>query len=136
MYGKQFANGVFENNQADFGADLMNQFSLSDNANLFLMMMYRSKGSKDTVYGYKPMSMVALMFSHSFLNKSLEVYGGVMDAFGQMNAYDRVQNPYVTNNKHFDNNLRSFRIGLEYNFNATQSKYKGQQADGDQKNRM
>ena len=136
MYGKQFANGVFENNQADFGADLMNQFSLSDNANLFLMMMYRSKGSKDTVYGYKPMSMVALMFSHSFLNKSLEVYGGVMDAFDQMNAYDRVQNPYVTNNKHFDNNMRSFRIGLEYNFNATQSKYKGQQADGDQKNRM
>jgi len=136
MYGKQFANGVFENNQAVFGADLMNQFSLSDNANLFLMMMYRSKGSKDTVYGYKPMSMVALMFSHSFLNKSLEVYGGVMDAFGQMNAYDRVQNPYVTNNKHFDNNMRSFRIGLEYNFNATQSKYKGQQADGDQKNRM
>ena len=136
MYGKQFANGVFENNQPVFGADLMNQFSLSDNANLFLMMMYRSKGSKDTVYGYKPMSMVALMFSHSFLNKSLEVYGGVMDAFGQMNAYDRVQNPYVTNNKHFDNNTRSFRIGLEYNFNATQSKYKGQQADGDQKNRM
>ena len=114
----------------------MNQFSLSDNANLFLMMMYRSKGSKDTVYGYKPMSMVALMFSHSFLNKSLEVYGGVMDIFNQMGTYDRFQNPYVTNNKHFDSNTRSFRIGLEYNFNATQSKYKGQQADGDQKNRM
>ena len=136
MYGKQFANGVFENNQPVFVANLMNQFSLSDNANLFLMMMYRSKGSKDTAYGYKPQGMVILMFSHSFLNKSLEVYGGVMDIFNQMGTYDRFQNPYVTNNKHFDSNTRSFRIGLEYNFNATQSKYKGQQADGDQKNRM
>lgn len=129
--GKQFGKDVFYTNKPIFGVELMNQFMLSENMTGFLLLNYRSKGSMATQYLHEPMGMVSLIVARSFLNKKLDVYAGVMDAFGTMNQNATIQNAFITNKSFFDNNIRSFRIGFDYKFNPAQSKYKGRTNDKD-----
>lgn len=124
-FGKQFAKNVFYWNKPIWGIESMNQFIFSENIMGLLLLNYRSKGSIATQYFHEPMGMVSFIMVHSFFNKKLDVYAGVMDAFGTTNQNATIQNHSITNRSRFDNNIRSFRIGFEYKFNSTQSKYKG-----------
>lgn len=69
-------------------------------------------------------------------NDTLQVYWVIEDLFVTSNVVQRVQNPNITNRKYFDGNNQGFKIGIEYTFNQTHNKYKGQGASEDEKGRM
>ena len=135
-FGKQFAKNVFYWNKPIWGIESMNQFILSENTMAYLFFNYQSKGSIGNDYFYKPQGLAGLMMAHSFFNKKLEVYAGIMDIFNTLYQNTTIENKFVTNSQRFDSNVRSFRVGLEYRFNPTQSKYKGKGFHENEKNRL
>lgn len=97
------------------------------------LLNYASRGTVREYYMSEPRSGVHLVVARMFFNQSLTVYGGVMDAFNQLNNHTEFRNPYVVSRA---TNNYSIKIGISYNFNATQSKYKGQNASEEERSRM
>lgn len=127
-FKKQFAEDVFYHNKPIWGVESMNQLMLSENTVGYILLACQSEGAMGAnEYAYKPSGMLALMMSHAFFNRKLEVYCGVMDVFNTLGSPTLNENQYVTHIKYYDPNVRSFRLGLQYKFNPTQSKYKGQE---------
>jgi hypothetical protein len=63
-------------------------------------------------------------------------WGAVKTTFNQSLGKTMEQSPYVSQRNYGDTNMRALRLGLEYRFNPTQSKYKGQGTGSEQKERM
>ncbi|GJQ04666.1 outer membrane beta-barrel family protein [Capnocytophaga canimorsus] len=135
-FGKQFAKGVFYTNKPVFAVEMMNQFILSENWLGLFYVNYQSKGSLAVTYREKSAIFSAIALARTFFNKSLQVYLVAQDVFNMSNATTVVQNSYITNRRFFDGNNRGINIGLQYTFNPTQNKYKGQGVDEDEKGRL
>lgn len=135
-YLKPFVSGVLPTNEPSFSVEMMNQIALSDNWMVLALFNYASRGTVREYYMNEPRSGVHLVVARMFFNQSLTVYGGVMDAFNQLNNHTEFRNPYVVSLATNNYSNYSIKIGLSYNFNATQSKYKGQNASEEERSRM
>ena len=135
-YLKPFVSGVLPTNEHSFSVEMMNQIALSDNWMVLALFNYASKGTVREYYMNEPRSGVHLVVARMFFNQSLTVYGGVMDAFNQLNNHTEFRNPYVVSRATNNYSNYSIKIGISYNFNATQSKYKGQNASEEERSRM
>lgn len=125
--GKQFANGVFERNDFIYHIDLQNNIQLSQKWLMLLYANYISKGSMKNSYNEKPFGGVHLGFAGNFFNNSLTIFAVFQDIFDTFQMYDVFENQYVKRHSYNDNSgMRCFKIGLEYSFNPTNNKYKGQ----------
>ena len=114
----------------------MNQITPAENWLILAMFTYVSKGSERETYAYKDMSGIVVGVGRMFFNQSLTVYAVVFDPYNGLNEHTRVQNPYISNSTAENYGNISFKVGLNYNFNTTQSKYKGQGAGEEEKNRL
>ena len=135
-YLKPFVSGVLPTNEPSFSVEMMNQIALSDNWMVLALLNYASRGTVREYYMNEPRSGVHLVVARMFFNQSLTVYGGVMDAFNQLNNHTEFRNPYVVSQATNNYSNYSIKIGISYNFNATQSKYKGQNASEEERSRM
>ena len=135
-YLKPFVSGVLPTNEPSFSVEMMNQIALSDNWMVLALLNYASRGTVREYYMSEPRSGVHLVVARMFFNQSLTVYGGVMDAFNQLNNHTEFRNPYVVSRATNNYSNYSIKIGISYNFNATESKYKGQNASEEERSRM
>lgn len=131
---KQFAEGVFHRNDFIYQINLQNNIQLSQKWLLLLYADYFSKGSNRLSYNEKPFGGVHLGFAGNFFNNSLTIFAVVQDAFDTFQMYNIVENQYIKTRSYQDNSgMRCFKIGLQYHFNPTRNKYKGQ---GNEENRL
>jgi hypothetical protein len=89
-------------------------------------------------YGEKTKGYIGVDFyvNKSFFNDALTLEAGINDIFFSQKNNSKLysQSGYLTEYGEYD--TRSFSITLKYRFNPAQSKYKGQGAGNDEKNRM
>ena len=116
--------------------EMMNQITPTENWLLLALFTYASKGSNREAYAYKDMSGIVVGVARMFFHQSLTVYAVVFDPYNGLNEHTRVQNPYISNSTAQNYSNFGFKVGLSYNFNTTQSKYKGQGAGEEEKNRL
>ena len=135
-YGKPFADKVFYKSESRFAVELMNQITPSENWLILAMFIYASKGSDREAYAYKDMSGAFVGVARMFFNQSLTVYALVSDPFNSLNSHTRIQNSLISISDASKYSNTSFKVGLSYNFNTTQSKYKGQGAAEEEKSRI
>lgn len=135
-YGKPFASNVFYTNKGRFMVEWMNQITPAENWLILAMFTYVSKGSERETYAYKDMSGIVVGVGRMFFNQSLTVYAVVFDPYNGLNTHSRIQNPFISETSYQSYNHFSFKMGLSYNFNSTQSKYKGQSSSEEEKSRL
>ena len=135
-YEKPFADKVFYQSEGLFSVEWMNQITPSENWLFLVMLLYKSKGSMQEAYIYKPESGVFVGVGHAFFHQSLSAYAVACDFYNGLNRHARIQNPYISNSTAHNNSNFSFKIGISYNFNTTQSKYKGKEISEEENNRM
>ena len=135
-YEKPFADKVFYKSEGLFSVEWMNQITPSENWLFLVMLLYKSKGSMQEAYIYKPESGVFVGVGRAFFHQSLSVYAVSSDFYNGLNRHARIQNPYISNSTAHNNSNFSFKIGVSYNFNTTQSKYKGKEISEEENNRM
>lgn len=135
-YEKPFADKVFYKSEGFFSVEWMNQITPSENWLFLVMLLYKSKGSMQEAYIYKPVSGVFVGAVRTFFHQSLSVYAVASDFYNGLNRHDRIQNPYISNSTVRNYSNFSFKIGISYNFNTTQSKYKGKEISEEENNRM
>ena len=116
--------------------EMMNQITPTENWLILAMFIYMNKGSNREAYAYKDMSGMFVGVARMFFHQSLTVYTVISDPFNGLNEHTRVQNPYISNSTAETYGNIRFKVGLNYNFNTTQSKYKGQGAGEEEKNRL
>ena len=135
-YEKPFADKVFYKSEGLFSVEWMNQITPSENWLFLVMLLYKSKGSMQEAYIYKPGSGVFVGAVRTFFHQSLSVYAVASDFYNGLNRHDRIQNPYISNSTARNYSNFSFKIGVSYTFNTTQSKYKGKEISEEENNRM
>ena len=135
-YEKPFADKVFYKSEGFFSVEWINQITPSENWLFLVMLLYKSKGSMQEAYIYKPVSGVFVGAVRTFFHQSLSVYAVASDFYNGLNRHDRIQNPYISNSTARNYSNFSFKIGISYNFNTTQSKYKGKEISEEENNRM
>ena len=135
-YEKPFADKVFYKSEGLFSVEWMNQITPSENWLFLVMLLYKSKGSMQEAYIYKPGSGVFVGAVRTFFHQSLSVYAVASDFYNGLNRHDRIQNPYISNSTARNYSNFSFKIGVGYTFNTTQSKYKGKEISEEENNRM
>ena len=135
-YEKPFADRVFYKSEGLFSVEWMNQITPSENWLFLVMLLYKSKGSMQEAYIYKPVSGVFVGAVRTFFHQSLSVYAVASDFYNGLNRHDRIQNPYISNSTARNYSNFSFKIGVGYTFNTTQSKYKGKEISEEENNRM
>ena len=135
-YEKPFADKVFYQSEGLFSVEWMNQITPSENWLFLVMLLYKSKGSMQEAYIYKPESGVFVGVGRAFFHQSLSAYAVACDFYNGLNRHARIQNPYISNSTAHNNSNFSFKIGISYNFNTTQSKYKGKEISEEENNRM
>jgi len=135
-YEKPFADKMFYKSEGFFSVEWMNQITPSENWLFLVMLLYKSKGSMQEAYIYKPVSGVFVGAVRTFFHQSLSVYAVASDFYNGLNRHDRIQNPYISNSTARNYSNFSFKIGISYNFNTTQSKYKGKEISEEENNRM
>lgn len=135
-YEKPFADKVFYKSEGFFSVEWMNQITPSENWLFLVMLLYKSKGSMQEAYIYKPVSGVFVGAVRTFFHQSLSVYAVASDFYNGLNRHDRIQNPYISNSTARNYSNFSFKIGVGYTFNTTQSKYKGKEISEEENNRM
>ena len=135
-YEKPFADKVFYQSEGFFSVEWMNQITPSENWLFLIMLLYKSKGSMQEAYIYKPVSGVFVGAVRTFFHQSLSVYAVASDFYNGLNRHARIQNPYISNSAAHNNSNFSFKIGISYNFNTTQSKYKGKEISEEENSRM
>lgn len=135
--GKQFANGVFEQNDPIFGVEAQNQFIFSQRLFGILMMNYRTKGSTRDIYYESPKSEIIFVGVYAIPKLSSQIFLGVGDVFNTNKDDTLIKNPFVTHRNYvINNNSRVFFFGFTYEFNSTNKKYKGQGISEEEKNRL
>ena len=135
-YEKPFADKVFYQSEGLFSVEWMNQITPSENWLFLVMLLYKSKGSMQEAYIYKPESGVFVGVGRAFFHQSLSVYAVACDFYNGLNRHARIQNPYISNSTAHNYSNFSFKIGISYNFNTTQSKYKGKETSEVENSRM
>ena len=135
-YEKPFADKVFYKSEGLFSVEWMNQITPSENWLFLVMLLYKSKGSMQEAYIYKPVSGVFVGAVRTFFHQSLSVYAVASDFYNGLNRHARIQNSYISNSTAYSYSNFSFKIGISYNFNTTQSKYKGKETSEEENNRM
>lgn len=135
-YEKPFADKVFYKSEGFFSVEWMNQITPSENWLFLVMLLYKSKGSMQEAYIYKPVSGVFVGAVRTFFHQSLSVYAVASDFYNGLNRHARIQNSYISNSTAYSYSNFSFKIGISYNFNTTQSKYKGKEISEEENNRM
>lgn len=135
-YEKPFADKVFYKSEGLFSVEWMNQITPSENWLFLVMLLYKSKGSMQEAYIYKPGSGVFVGVGRAFFHQSLSVYAVASDFYNGLNRHARIQNSYISNSTAYSYSNFSFKIGINYNFNTTQSKYKGKEISEEENNRM
>ena len=135
-YEKPFADKVFYKSEGFFSVEWINQITPSENWLFLVMLLYKSKGSMQEAYIYKPVSGVFVGAVRTFFHQSLSVYAVASDFYNGLNRHDRIQNPYISNSTARNYSNFSFKIGVGYTFNTTQSKYKGKEISEEENNRM
>ena len=135
-YEKPFADKVFYKSEGLFSVEWMNQITPSENWLFLVMLLYKSKGSMQEAYIYKPGSGVFVGVGRAFFHQSLSVYAVASDFYNGLNRHVRIQNSYISNSTAYSYSNFSFKIGISYNFNTTQSKYKGKEISEEENNRM
>ena len=135
-YEKPFADKVFYKSEGLFSVEWMNQITPSENWLFLVMLLYKSKGSMQEAYIYKPASGVFVGVGRAFFHQSLSVYAVASDFYNGLNRHARIQNSYISNSTAYSYSNFSFKIGISYNFNTTQSKYKGKEISEEENNRM
>ena len=135
-YEKPFADKVFYKSEGLFSVEWMNQITPSENWLFLVMLLYKSKGSMQEAYIYKPESGVFVGVGRAFFHQSLSVYAVASDFYNGLNRHARIQNSYISNSTAYSYSNFSFKIGISYNFNTTQSKYKGKEISEEENNRM
>lgn len=135
-YEKPFADKVFYKSEGLFSVEWMNQITPSENWLFLVMLLYKSKGSMQEAYIYKPGSGVFVGVGRAFFHQSLSVYAVASDFYNGLNRHARIQNSYISNSTAYSYSNFSFKIGISYNFNTTQSKYKGKETSEEENNRM
>ena len=135
-YEKPFADKVFYKSEGFFSVEWMNQITPSENWLFLVMLLYKSKGSMQEAYIYKPGSGVFVGVGRAFFHQSLSVYAVASDFYNGLNRHARIQNSYISNSTAYSYSNFSFKIGISYNFNTTQSKYKGKEISEEENNRM
>ena len=135
-YEKPFADKVFYKSEGLFSVEWMNQITPSENWLFLVMLLYKSKGSMQEAYIYKPGSGVFVGVARAFFHQSLSVYAVASDFYNGLNRHARIQNSYISNSTAYSYSNFSFKIGISYNFNTTQSKYKGKETNEEENNRM
>ena len=135
-YEKPFADKVFYKSEGFFSVEWMNQITPSENWLFLVMLLYKSKGSMQEAYIYKPGSGVFVGAVRTFFHQSLSVYAVASDFYNGLNRHARIQNSYISNSTAYSYSNFSFKIGISYNFNTTQSKYKGKEISEEENNRM
>ena len=135
-YEKPFADKVFYKSEGLFSVEWMNQITPSENWLFLVMLLYKSKGSMQEAYIYKPVSGVFVGVARTFFHQSLSVYAVASDFYNGLNRHARIQNSYISNSTAYSYSNFSFKIGISYNFNTTQSKYKGKEISEEENNRM
>ena len=135
-YEKPFADKVFYKSEGLFSVEWMNQITPSENWLFLVMLLYKSKGSMQEAYIYKSGSGVFVGVGRAFFHQSLSVYAVASDFYNGLNRHARIQNSYISNSTAYSYSNFSFKIGISYNFNTTQSKYKGKEISEEENNRM
>ena len=135
-YEKPFADKMFYKSEGLFSVEWMNQITPSENWLFLVMLLYKSKGSMQEAYIYKPGSGVFVGVGRAFFHQSLSVYAVASDFYNGLNRHARIQNSYISNSTAYSYSNFSFKIGISYNFNTTQSKYKGKETNEEENNRM
>ena len=135
-YEKPFADKVFYKSEGLFSVEWMNQITPSENWLFLVMLLYKSKGSMQEAYIYKPGSGVFVGVGRAFFHQSLSVYAVASDFYNGLNRHARIQNSYISNSTAYSYSNFSFKIGISYNFNTTRSKYKGKEISEEENNRM
>lgn len=135
-YEKPFADKVFYQSEGLFSVEWMNQITPSENWLFLVMLLYKSKGSMQEAYIYKPESGVFVGVGRAFFHQSLSAYAVACDFYNGLNRHARIQNPYISNSTAHNNSNFSFKIGVSYNFNTTQNKYKGKEISEEENSRM
>ena len=135
-YEKPFADKVFYKSEGLFSVEWMNQITPSENWLFLVMLLYKSKGSMQEAYIYKPGSGVFVGVGRAFFHQSLSVYAVASDFYNGLNRHARIQNSYISNSTAYSYSNFSFKIGISYNLNTTQSKYKGKEISEEENNRM
>lgn len=135
-YEKPFADKVFYKSEGLFSVEWMNLITPSENWLFLVMLLYKSKGSMQEAYIYKPGSGVFVGVARTFFHQSLSVYAVASDFYNGLNRHARIQNSYISNSTAYSYSNFSFKIGISYNFNTTQSKYKGKETNEEENNRM
>ena len=135
-YEKPFADKVFYKSEGLFSVEWMSQITPSENWLFLVMLLYKSKGSMQEAYIYKPVSGVFVGVGRAFFHQSLSVYAVASDFYNGLNRHARIQNSYISNSTAYSYSNFSFKIGISYNFNTTQSKYKGKEISEEENNRM
>jgi hypothetical protein len=113
---------------------LNNNIKLLKELNIMANFRYQSKGHFCTTYMYNTFN-AEILLSKQFFDNKLRINLGADDIFGT----DKEKRVRETNGIWSyiwkDLNTRNINISLTYNFNAAQSKYKGEQAS-EELNRM
>ena len=135
-YEKPFADKVFYKSEGLLSVEWMNQITPSENWLFLVALLYKSKGSMQEAYIYKPGSGVFVGVGRAFFHQSLSVYAVASDFYNGLNRHARIQNSYISNSTAYSYSNFSFKIGISYNFNTTQSKYKGKETNEEENNRM
>ena len=131
-FSKQFAEGVFEQNDPIFSIEIQNQLLFSDNWFILMMMHYQSKGSIADVYYEKDRFDMGLIASYSIPKTSSSIFFGVSDIFNSSKNNTIVKNSLITHrNYDIKTNNREVFVGFSYRFNYVRNKYKGQGNIGD-----
>ena len=135
-YQKPFADKVFYKSEGLFSVEWLNQITPSENWLFLVILLYKSKGSIQEAYIYKPVNGVFVGVGRAFFHQSLSVYAVASDFYNGLNRHARIQNSYISNSTAYSYSHFSFKIGISYNFNTTQSKYKGKETSEEENNRM
>ena len=135
-YQKPFADKVFYKSEGLFSVEWLNQITPSENWLFLVILLYKSKGSIQEAYIYKPVNGVFVGVGRAFFHQSLSVYAVASDFYNGLNRHARIQNSYISNSTAYSYSNFSFKIGISYNFNTTQSKYKGKEISEEENNRM
>ncbi|WP_454980928.1 TonB-dependent receptor domain-containing protein [Capnocytophaga haemolytica] len=134
--GKQFSHGIFEADNPICTISWENTYMLSEGWIAMGSLEYSTTGNNKNVYRYGSGGGLGLFLIHTMCEGRLTLFGGVIDIFDTYKNKTMEQSPYVSQRNYGDTNMRALRLGLEYKFNPTQSKYKGQGTGSGQKERM
>ncbi|GHT18081.1 hypothetical protein FACS189429_3730 [Bacteroidia bacterium] len=121
-------------NKPIFSFAFKNNFQFSKTWNLSANSSYESGGHSAAAYSYANFNFDILLTKHLF-DKKLRINIGADDIFGTSRQKNIMENGAVWSYYWKDLNTRNIYLSINYNFNATRSKYKGEKAT-DELNRL